>query len=59
MPTEEAPRSQQYSRPSNSGIGINAVEAASLYRERPRGDRYSYEPADRILPYEDTDCCTD
>lgn len=59
MPTDQAPRSQQYTRPSTSGIGINAVEAASLYREKPREDRYSYEQADRILPYEDTGCCTD
>lgn len=51
---------QNASQPINSGIGITAVKAASMCRKEPRREeRLTQDQIDRILPYEDTACCTD
>lgn len=60
MPNERAKTVENAYRPHQSGIGINAVEAASLRRkESRREERLTQDHLDRILPYQDKDCCTD
>ncbi len=59
MPREQALRRLQDDHPPRSGIGIHAVEAASLCCKEKQKVRTPQDQIEKILPYEETDRCTD